>query len=84
MLNIFKKIFGTKNDRELKRIRPLVGRCNELEAEISALSDAELRAKTNEFRSRLQEATAGERKILDELLALRQAESASPTWLRPK
>jgi preprotein translocase subunit SecA len=79
MLNVFKKIFGTKNDRELKRIRPLVQRCNELEAEVGALSEAQLRAKTDEFRDRLREATAGERQILDDLRALRQREAENPT-----
>ena len=46
MLNFVKKIVGTQNERVLKRIRPLVQRINEFEPEISKLSDAELRAKT--------------------------------------
>ena len=51
-----KKIFGTRNDRELKRIRKMVTRINRLEEEFQALDDQALRAKTDEFRSRL---TAG-------------------------
>lgn len=47
------KIFGTKNDRELKRMRPIVKRINELEESMIALSDAELTEKTNEFRERI-------------------------------
>ena len=43
MLSLIKKIVGTKNDREVKRIRPYVGEINELEAEFQKLSDAELR-----------------------------------------
>jgi preprotein translocase subunit SecA len=43
---------GTKNDRELKRILPLVVRINQLEPKFVALSDAELRAKTAEFKER--------------------------------
>ncbi len=58
-----KKIFGTRNDRELKRIRKMVTRINRLEEEFQALDDQALRAKTDEFRSRL---TAGAN--LDELL----------------
>ena len=58
-----KKIFGTRNDRELKRIRKMVNRINRLEEEFQALDDQALRAKTDEFRSRL---TAGAN--LDELL----------------
>ena len=53
MLNIIKKVFGTSHEREIKRLRPRVVRVNELEPKWKALSDAELRAKTAEFRSRL-------------------------------
>jgi len=51
--NIFKKIVGTKNERELKRIQPIVDRINSLEPSISALSDNALRQKTAEFRNAL-------------------------------
>ncbi len=54
-MNIFKAIFGTRNDRMLRRMRKVVDRINALEAEIAALSDADLRAKTNEFRNRVAE-----------------------------
>jgi len=47
------KIIGTQNERELKRLRPLVGRINSLEASLESLSDAELRAKTETFKTRL-------------------------------
>src|SRR5213593_4111131 len=47
------KVVGTQNERELKRLRPLVGEINALEPEIAALSDEQLRAKTAEFRQRL-------------------------------
>ncbi len=47
------KIVGTKNERELKRLRPIVARINELEPQIKELSDAELKAKTPEFKERL-------------------------------
>jgi len=51
---LLKRILGTKNERDLKRLRPFVGRINELEAELQSLSDAELKAKTAEFRARLE------------------------------
>jgi preprotein translocase subunit SecA len=54
MLNLVKKIVGTKNDRELKRILPLVERINRLEPSVAALSDAALRARTGEFRQRVE------------------------------
>ena len=54
MLNFVRKIIGTKNDRELKRLIPLVERINRLEPETAALSDVALRARTGEFRQRLE------------------------------
>ncbi len=57
------KLFGSRNDRLLKRMNKVVARINALEPSITALSDAELKAKTAEFRVRLE---AGEK--LDDLL----------------
>jgi preprotein translocase subunit SecA len=50
---ILAKIFGTQNERELRSLYPLVSHINDFEASIKALSDAELAAKTNQFRERL-------------------------------
>src|SRR6266576_3623521 len=50
---ILAKTFGTQNDRELKKLRPLVAQINALEPSIQPLSDDGLRAKTAEFRQRL-------------------------------
>jgi preprotein translocase subunit SecA len=47
------KVVGTQNERELKRLRPIVGQVNAFEAAIKPLSDDALRAKTQEFRQRL-------------------------------
>jgi preprotein translocase subunit SecA len=52
---IVAKIFGTKNERELKRIQPRIGEINALEPEMQKLSDEQLRAKTEEFRARIAE-----------------------------
>lgn len=60
---IFKKIFGSRNDRLIKQYRKTVLRINALEAQVASLSDTDLRAKTDEFRQRF---TAGE--SLDNLL----------------
>jgi len=49
------KVFGTKNERVIKALRPDVQAINALEPEMQKLSDAELRAKTDEFRKRIQE-----------------------------
>jgi len=49
------KVFGTKNERVIKSLTPNVQAINALEPEIQKLTDAELRAKTDEFRQRIQE-----------------------------
>ncbi|HSA92109.1 MAG TPA: hypothetical protein VLE48_03790, partial [Terriglobales bacterium] len=55
MLNVLlAKVIGTRNERELKRLQPAVERINALEPEIERLSDADLRAKTEEFRERIR------------------------------
>ena len=52
---LMEKIIGTYSERELKRIMPIVDRIEELEPAMQALSDAELRAKTDEFKRRLKD-----------------------------
>src|SRR2546425_2587247 len=55
MINtVLTKIIGTKNERELKAIRRVIQRSNELEPSIVPLSDDDLRAKTDEFKRRLK------------------------------
>src|SRR3569832_1386919 len=51
--NILTQIFGSRNDRLLKQYRKVVERINARETQFETLSDAELRAKTDEFRSRI-------------------------------
>ena len=51
---LISKVIGTKNQRELKRLWPIVAQVNALEPEMQKLSDAELRAKTDEFRQRIR------------------------------
>ena len=62
-MGLISKIFGTYSEREVKRVQPLVDKINSLEPEISALSDNDLKGKTNEFKQRLEK---GE--TLDDLL----------------
>ncbi len=47
------KVFGTKHEREIKKIRPLIAAINDLEPQMIALSDAELAAKTVDFKQRV-------------------------------
>lgn len=52
-MNLLKLIIGTKSQRDLKRLRPLVSRINEIESSYQSLSDDQLKNKTNEFKSRI-------------------------------
>lgn len=54
-MNIIEKVFGTHSQREVKRIIPVIDRINSYEEGIKALSDKELREKTDEFRKKLAE-----------------------------
>jgi len=68
---ILKKIFGTQNERALRKMRPAVEKISSFEVEISKLSIAELRAKTDEFKARLKkgaEESKEEEDILNEIL----------------
>ena len=60
---LLRKIFGSQNERELKRIVPLVEDISDLEPEMMSLTDAELRARTEDFKNRLDEGWS-----LDDLL----------------
>ena len=66
MLRLIKKIIGTKNEREIRRMQPLVEKINAFEPQYEKLTNAELRAKTDEFKKRIQEATAACRAALEE------------------
>jgi preprotein translocase subunit SecA len=67
--NLVKKIVGSKNERELKRIRPLIHRINEFESHVRPLSDDQLRAKTSDFKNRIDQGESLE-DILPEAFAL--------------
>ncbi len=62
-MSIFKKIFKSYSEKEVKRVMPIVDKINGLEDEISKLSDSELRAKTDYFKEQLKNG-----KTLDDIL----------------
>ncbi|MDV6316017.1 preprotein translocase subunit SecA [Idiomarina sp. HP20-50] len=66
--SLFRKVFGSRNDRILKTMKKDVERVNSLEPEFEALSDAELKEKTTEFRKRLNDGESLD-KILPEAFA---------------
>lgn len=51
---VLKKVIGSKNERELKKLQPLVACINDLEAEVTKLKDHQLQAKTSEFKERIE------------------------------
>jgi preprotein translocase subunit SecA len=63
MKNPIVKVFGSRNERELKGLMPIVRQVNEMEEEMKSLSDEQLRAKTDEFKQRLADG-----KSLDDIL----------------
>ena len=70
MLNlVLKKVFGSKNEREIKRMRPLVAQIGALERTVSQLSDERLAARTDAFRKRLRDGETLEQ-ILPEAFAV--------------
>ena len=67
---IFKKIFGSKNDRYLRRLRPVIARINALEPEIQALSDEDLAARIAAHRATVQENGVSLDDILPDVFAI--------------
>ena len=71
--NLLKKVFGSRNDRLLKQYRAVVGKINALEAGYQALSDDQLRGKTEEFRARLEKGETLDALLPEAFAAVREA-----------
>ncbi|MEE9288532.1 MAG: DEAD/DEAH box helicase, partial [Bacteroidota bacterium] len=69
MFPFLKKFFGSKSDKDIKAIRPIVGEINRHAEEYQKLSDDDLRGKTDEFRARINEAT---KELEDQISELRE------------
>ena len=78
---ISRKLLGSENDRTLKKIHPLVGHINELESRVQPLGDAELRAKTAEFKTKLDQGASLD-DILPEAFAVVREASRRTTKMR--
>ncbi|MBQ4651178.1 MAG: preprotein translocase subunit SecA, partial [Oscillospiraceae bacterium] len=72
-MGIFSKIFGTYTERELKRIYPIADAIEKLDGEYSALSDAQLQAKTGEFKMRLSQGETLDDILPEAFAAVREA-----------
>ncbi|MFN3694228.1 MAG: preprotein translocase subunit SecA, partial [Ignavibacterium sp.] len=69
MINLIKKIFGDKKERDVKLLWPIVGEINKYYDEFKKLTDDELRNKTKEFKEKINKRTAETRKKIDEIKA---------------
>ncbi len=67
---LFRKVFGSKNDRYLKRLRPLVAHINALEPEMEVLADEDLPARIAEYRRQVQEGERDLDALLPEVFAV--------------
>ncbi len=70
---ILAKVFGTKNEREVKAMRPTVAAINDLEPSLQTLSDAELAQKTVEFKQRLEQGAPLDDLLIEAFAVVREA-----------
>ena len=82
MFELVKKIFGNSNERELKKLQPIVDKINSYEPNISKLNDGELKDKTAEFKERLNKGEALDN-ILPEAFAVVREVAKQVTKMRP-
>ncbi|MGD8757168.1 MAG: DEAD/DEAH box helicase, partial [Desulfobacterales bacterium] len=73
ILNALTKVFGSKNERELKRIRPQIERINAFEPAVQAMSDVELKAQTAKFKERIDQGEPLDDLLPEAFAAVREA-----------
>ncbi|MFA3759653.1 preprotein translocase subunit SecA [Yersinia sp. 2466 StPb PI] len=73
LIKLLTKVFGSRNDRTLRRMRKVVDQISRMEPEIEKLTDAELRAKTDEFRERLAKGAVLETLIPEAFAVVRES-----------
>ncbi len=71
--NVLSKVFGSRNDRVIKKLRKIIQESNALEQEIERLTDEELKAKTSEFKERLENGAVLEDLISEVFAVVREA-----------
>ena len=72
-MGLFKKIFGDSNSREIKRLEKIVDEIEALEPAMKALSDEQLRAKTDEFKARLKQGETLDDILVEAFAVVREA-----------
>jgi preprotein translocase subunit SecA len=73
VMKLLTKVFGSKNERELRRLQPTVDRINALEAAMQAMSEAELRAQTGRFKERVERGESLDELLPEAFAAVREA-----------
>ncbi|HCY27866.1 MAG TPA: hypothetical protein DHV00_05750, partial [Alteromonas macleodii] len=71
--SILRKVFGSRNDRLLKKLRKNVDAINALEAEFEKLSDEALKAKTDEFKARIEKGETLDDILVEAFATVREA-----------
>ncbi len=79
LLRAFSSIFGTKSDRDMRKIMPIVGQINEIYPSLAGLTDEELRARTETMRARIREATEAIQADIDTARAELDAQDSTLT-----
>jgi len=73
MFNFLTKVFGSKNERELKKLRPFVEQINSFETEIKTMSDERLKDQTNRFKQRIEQGESLEEILPEAFATVREA-----------
>ena len=72
-MGLFDKLFGTRSQREIKKLQPIVDKILSMDAEYQALSEEELKAKTAQFKARLEEGETLEDILPEAFATIREA-----------
>lgn len=78
-MSIFEAVFGTHSEKEIKRITPLVDKIVALDESMQALSDDDLKSKTDEFKKRFEQGESLDDLLIDAFAVVREADKPS-TW----
>jgi preprotein translocase subunit SecA len=82
VMSLLTRVFGSKNERELRKLQPAVDRINALEPAMQAMSDAELRSQTHRFKERVERGESLEELLPEAFAAVREA-SVRTLKMRP-
>ena len=81
LIKLLTKVFGSRNDRTLRRMRKVVNIINAMEPEMEKLSDEELKGKTAEFRARLEKGEVLENLIPEAFAVVREPSGATVRFI---